>query len=146
MKHFLTLLLLLSPVFTFTTQATPVSDTEDLTLAAPVDADHSAAEWKVFSKNLLRAMTSDNEGLKVSAMQHMITYGEVIDVGEARVELMRIYRNHEDTRVRRMAVVALASMHDPGVMQYLHRAERFEPASSVRKTIHAVLADYHTAP
>lgn len=124
--------------------AAPVPEKEPIVLEDPGTTDLSRAEWATFSKQLVRALTSDHEGLQLSAMQLVIKYGERVDVKRARYDVMRLYRDHENERVRRMAVVTLGEMNSPWAMQFLSRSRNFEKSDDVRQTITAVLAAYYT--
>ncbi|MFQ5569050.1 MAG: hypothetical protein ACE5G0_05210 [Rhodothermales bacterium] len=109
-------------------------------LEAPKTAD--AAQWEAFSGNLVHALQSDHEGLKLSALQLVIQYGEKVDVDGAVFDVVRLYRDHKNEGVRRMAVVAMGKMQNEWAMDFLKRSERFEKSAPVLQTIQAVLADY----
>lgn len=117
---------------------------DGLTLTAPSN-DMTQAQWHAFSKNLVRAMATDNQGLRTEAMRLIIQYAPQVDVDAARFDLMRVYRNHSDERARRMAVVALGKIQDPWAMGFLRRAVQFEQSECVRQTITAVLAEYEAS-
>lgn len=101
-----------------------------------------AATWKLFSKNLVQAIQSDTEGLKLAALQMVIRYGELVDVDAAVFDVVRLYRNHDDLHVRQMAVVTLGAMKHGWAMDFLTRSARFEQDPVLQKTIRAVLASY----
>lgn len=109
-----------------------------LTLPAPV-AEMTPAKWEAFSENLITALGSENEGLQVEAMRLAIQYASEVDVRAARFDLMRLYRDHENEAVRRMAVVTLGTTGDGWAMGFLRRSVQFEKSPSVRQTIAAVV-------
>lgn len=109
--------------------------------AAAVDA----ATWNVFSKNLIHALRMDNEGVQVAAMQYVIRYNDRLDVDEAAIDVMRIYRNHDDDNVRRMAVVALSRMQSDTALGFLRLSRDYEKSERVKQTIKAVIADHEAA-
>ena len=101
-----------------------------------------AATWKAFSENLVHALEMDNDGVKVAAMQYIIRYNTQLDVDEAAIAVARLYRNHEDDNVRRMAVVALSQMQSDWAIGYLRLSVNYEKSETVRQTIEAVVAAY----
>ena len=111
-------------------------------------AASEAATWKRFSKNLVHALRMDNDGVRVAAMQYIIRYNDRLDVGEAAVDVMRLYRNHTDDNVRRMAVVALSRMQSDSAIGFLRLSRNYEKSEVVRKTINAVVNAHEasTAP
>ena len=114
-------------------------------LVASEAAAIDAATWKAFSANLVHALTMDNDGVRVAAMQYIIRYGDKLDVGEAVFDVMRIYRNHKDDNVRRMAVVALGRMQSDGAIGFLRLSVEYEKSETVRHTIQAVVSEHDAA-
>jgi len=114
-------------------------DEIDLTPPAP---EMSKVHWDAFSDNLVRALASDHEGLKMGAMRLVIQYANRVDVNAAKFDLMRLYRDHKDNRVRRMAVVALGRIENAWAMGFFERAQHFEQSESVLTTMRYVLAEY----
>ena len=99
------------------------------------------AQWDTFSDNLERALACGHRGIQQGALRMIIFYGENLTISRAGVhETVRIYRDNEDDRLRRMAVVALGKMRDSWGVDMLKRSARFENSPSVRQTILAVLA------
>ena len=128
------LLLLAALVVAGAARATP----PDLTVPA---LDASEAAWSSFGQNLVAALQSDNHGLQCSALQHVVTYGDRLDVRAARFEVIRLYRDHRDMRVRMLALSALAQMRDPWVADFLQRSARAEQDEHLaRLTAHAAEA------
>jgi len=121
-----------------TVAATPKDGEEELALPAPV-ANMTEAQWGAFSDNLVRALDSDHDGMQQAAMRYAIQYADNVDVGDATIDLMAIYRNHEDENTRRMAVVALASLKSGFVVNYLRLHQTHEKSVPVKRTIKAVL-------
>ncbi len=102
----------------------------------------SAAEWQVFSKNLVQALQSDHEGMQQAAMRLVIQYGDKVDVQAAVFDVMRLYRDHEDEQVRRLAVVTLGQMNNKWAIRFLERSIEFEKSDTVRHTIESVVSEY----
>lgn len=103
----------------------------------------TAAQWAAFNKNLVHALQSDIDGVQLAAVQLVIKYGDQVDVDDAVFDVVRLYRDNADDDVRRMAVVALGKMQHPWAMDLLKRSLRFEKTPTVRKTLHAVVAEYY---
>jgi hypothetical protein len=105
-----------------------------------VRARVTRAQWDVFSDNLEKALACGHEGVQQGALRMIIFYGDNLSISRAGVyDAVRIYRNHEDDRLRRMAVVALGKIQDPWGLDMLKRSARFEKSPRVRHTILAVL-------
>lgn len=124
---------------TLTTAATAqpaASDYQATTVAVPADA-----EWKLFSRQIVRALQSDHQGLQEGALRMIIQYGDLVDVKAARFDVIAIYRNSKDNNMRRMAVVALGKMHDRWALGFLRRCADTERCLAVRYTIATVLND-----
>jgi len=155
MKRFATMIALFALVGTLTTTyAAPDGDdvkkakTQSEALSALAASEASAidaATWKTFSKNLVHAVRMDHDGVKMAAMQYIIRYNDKLDVDEAAVDVARLYRNHEDDNVRRMAVVALSKMQSAWAMGYLRLSQHYEKTLAVRQTIQAVVAQHEAA-
>ena len=115
-------------------------------LAASEASAIDATTWKTFSTNLVHALQMDNDGVRMTAMQYIIRYNDKLDVSVAAIDVARIYRNHEDDNVRRMAVVALSQMQSDWAIGYLRLSKNYEKSETVRQTIEAVVAEYETGP
>lgn len=130
-------LLVALPVISFVivAQATPRQD-----LTPPSDKT-SAVQWDFFSKNLVNALNSDNEGVRNTAMRLVIQYYGKVDVKDAMITVMGIYNNSKSENVRRMAVLTLARMNSNYAMNYLKLSEKYERSEVVQHTIRAILEE-----
>ncbi len=107
-----------------------------------VRAHVTRAQWDTFSENLEKALTCGHEGVQQGALRMIIFYGDNLTISRTVVhEAVRIYRDHHDDRMRRMAVVVLGKIQDPWGLDMLKRSARFEKSPGVRHTIQAVLAE-----
>ncbi len=122
--------------------ATP-NEKDPVVLEDPGTVALSEVQWDAFSKNLVHAFTTHNEGVKLAALQLVIKYSDYVDVHGARFDMMRLYRDNKDDNVRRMAVVALGKIQNPWALHFFERAVHFEQSDMVRHTMQAVLANYH---
>ncbi|NNF03362.1 MAG: hypothetical protein HKN17_02750 [Rhodothermales bacterium] len=123
------------------TSAGPDEEERIASLEAQATSAVTKAEWDRFSASLVDALTSGERSLQNAAMRLVIEYGEHVDVGEAKFDIVRIYRDGSDVQARRMAVVTLASLNDRWTTDFLQRSVRFEKSETLKKTIRAVLAD-----
>jgi hypothetical protein len=145
MKRFTPLLVLLLISFAMTAplHASPDPDAPTLVDPALTTDNLMTVDWEAFSTNLVRALGTENDGLQNTAMQLVIKYADRVDVHRARFDVMRLYRDHDDDRVRRMAVVTLGAMKNNWALGFLARSVAFEKDPAVRHTIQAVLVDAH---
>ena len=128
-------------------QAAPSSkDKADSTrIEAPANpATMTREDWKAYSTKLEKALASDHEGLKFSALRLIIQYGESMKFSDFAVfDVMRIYRDHDHERARRMAVVTLGHMKNDWAIDFLQRSLKFEKAETIKHTMQAVIVGYH---
>jgi len=100
----------------------------------------TAAGWAEFSTNLKEALRSDNEGARVGALGQIIHYGQYLNFEELTVfDVMRMYRDDKDPKVRRMAVVALGNMHNRWAIEFLDMLSRYEDNPTIKKTMEEVV-------
>ena len=119
--------------------------------AAPLQADPpvfptpeptwTEADWQAFSENLVVGLASDNDGLRASALQMIIRYGDRLDVGEAAFDVARIYRDHKNEGMRHLAAVSCVHLKSDWAVSYLRMSEPFEKSERVQHTIRALLAE-----
>ncbi len=101
-----------------------------------------AAQIEAISSAVGEALETSHFGLQTSALRLVITYAEDIAFARTTVfDVVRLYRDHKDDRVRRMAVVALGELNDAWGTDLLKRSLRFEKSAPVKHTIAAVLAE-----
>ena len=142
--HFLAVILLAFGM-TAGVQATPLNteDTHVKTFTETALRYADTDQWDGFSENLIVALKSDHDGLKVAAMGMVIRFGDKVDVGPAVFDVMRIYRSHPNENMRRMALVTLGQMESTWAIDFLARAEQFEQSPVLKQTLQAVVNDYH---
>lgn len=104
------------------------------------NAQSDQAKWDAFSKNLVNAITSENEGLRRSAMQLIIEHADKLDLNDAIFELVTIYRYHENEKVRQMAAVAIQKLDSNWARGFLKRNLKFEDSEIIKHQIMAGLA------
>lgn len=99
--------------------------------------------WEAFSKNLVKAVHSDNEGLRRSAMCMIIRYADYLTVKDARFEIVRIFRSHKNSKVRQLAMVTLYHMKDDWAMYFLKRNIKFEKDETILKQNCCIVNTYY---
>lgn len=104
-------------------------------------ASWAAADWDTFSQNLVAGLQDGNEGVKLSALQMIIRYGDHLDVRAAEFEVVRLFRGHEDRQVRRLAAVACSRLKSDWAMGFLRMSEAFEKDDRVQATIHSLVTE-----
>jgi len=101
-----------------------------------------AGKWEAFSENLALSLQSEYDGVKSAALGMIIRYGNQLDMEQSVFDVMKIYRNHDNESMQRMALVALGQMENDWAIEFLERAHRFEDSPVLQQTIKAVVADY----
>ena len=97
-------------------------------------------DWDMFSKNLVKALKTPNTGLQVSAMQKVITYADKLDISDAALELVRLYRNHKDERVRQLALVTINATNNDWAAGIVKRDYNFEKSAKIKRVMAAIIA------
>lgn len=119
-----------------------------LSLSTILADEPSNVNWDQFSKGLTMALKSDNLGVKLSAMQLVIKYGDKVNVKNARYDVMDIFLDSKNRRVRQLALVTLSKINNTFDMGLLERQIKFEDDPVIKNQIAAVLiaADRLSAP
>lgn len=100
--------------------------------------------WDAFSKNLSKAILSENEGLQQSAMCMIIRYAENLQIPRSTVfEIVRAFRTEQDKNVRLLALVTLHKIEDPWAMDFLKRHRRFEKEERVKQLCCCCVSTYY---
>lgn len=102
-------------------------------------AGNQSDKWKQASRNMVYGLKNGPDGLQQSILQNIIRYSDHLGVKEAVFEVMAIYRNHPDQRVRQLALIALSKMNSNWALSHLERSVKFEKSPQLRKTICAIL-------
>jgi len=100
-------------------------------------------DWKNFSKNLVAAIKSDNEGLRRSAMNMIIKHGTKLDVDQAVFDVVRIFRNSDNQKERQLALITLYKMENNWSMGFLKRHLKFEENPAIKHQIAAIILEYY---
>jgi len=108
-------------------------------LNASAHAAVSKAQWDIFSKNLVNALKTDHDGLRAAALQMIIQYGNRVTVDDAVFDVMRLYRNHENPQMQRLALVALGNMDNTWAIGFLRLSKDYEKSPALLHTINAII-------
>ena len=105
-------------------------------------ASESNVDWETFGKNLNGALKSDNQGVRLSAVQQVIQYGDKVDVKDGIFEIVEMYRTNKDVKVRQLALSAINSTQNKWAMDFLSRNLKFEKSEPLKKQIYYILNAY----
>jgi len=119
-----------------------------LSLSAVLADEPAEVNWDKFSDGLVMALQSDNIGVKLSAMQMVIKYGDKVDVVKARYDVMDTFLYSKNRKERQLALIALYKINNVLDMGLLERQYQFEEDPVIKNQIAAVLiaADRIDAP
>ena len=109
-------------------------------------AQNNSTDWKQFSNALEKAISHDNYGVKLGALQQIAIYGSHLDVDGAVFDVVRVYRNAKAENERILALSALAKMKNAWAMDFLSRSVRFERSERVRDITIDVVNQYRIGP
>ena len=102
--------------------------------------------WVSFSKNLAANLASENTGVKQSAMQLIINYGDKLELDDDAIfELVRVYRWEKDVKYRQMALVTLHSLKDKWAIEFIKQSYNFEYDPVLKHTIAAMVLEYQSS-
>jgi hypothetical protein len=100
---------------------------------------HQLSEWDTFGRNLTKALDDDNDGIKRSALQQIIRFHDSLDVKDAAITILHIYRSHPDFQTRRLALTALSKTNSNFALGYLRLAYDYEKSPVLKKQILFIL-------
>lgn len=109
-------------------------------LLIPPRPDYSEAHWSQFSNAIVEALVSGKEAFQVAALQMIIQHGPRLDVHDGVFDVVRLYRDHDNDNLRRMAAVTLGSMKSDWAIDFLTRSIRFEKTPRVLHTVMSIVA------
>ena len=109
--------------------------------AAAFAGTNENTDWDAFSDNLVKGLKSDNEGVRLSAMQQVITYADKVNVDDAVFDIVEVYRSHNDIKVRQLALTTLHKTNNAWAMDFLKRNLEFEKSPVLKAQIYHILND-----
>jgi hypothetical protein len=99
--------------------------------------------WDTVSENLVSALQSDNPGLQQSAMRLIIQYADKLDMDDAVMEMMVIYRFSDDRKMRQLALVTLHKIGSEYAIDFIKRNLKYEADEKIIKLSNAILNNYN---
>ncbi len=96
-------------------------------------------DWKSFSKQLVKSVKSENEGVRISAMQQIIRFSDSVKVTSARYVVMEKFLTAKDRGVRQLALVTLYKIGNWFDMGYLQLHYPYEKDPVLKHQIAAIL-------
>lgn len=111
-------------------------------LSVPFVNASETVDWQKYSKKLVKSLKSDHEGVKLSAMQQVITYADKVSVDAAIYEIVQVYRTHPDLKVRQLALSTIHKTQNAWAMDFLKRNLVYETSPVLKAQIFHILDDY----
>lgn len=105
-------------------------------------AQENPVDWNAVSKNLVRSLTTGNEGLRQSAMDFYIQHADKLDINDAVYEVMHVYRNSKNDREQKLALVTLYKMQNKWAMEFLKVDLRFQDSAELKRMVAAIVQEY----
>ena len=106
------------------------------------DTSMTGAQWEAFNKAVVQAIHSENQGIREGGLVQIAYYGDYLDFPELTVfEVMRMYRDHDDPQIQRLAVVALANMSSRWAIEFLDMLAPYEDNETLKKTMEDVVRE-----
>jgi hypothetical protein len=118
-----------------------ISFTVVVAVAMMLSNAYASDEWDSFSDNLVQALQSDNDGLKASAMQMIIKHGDKVYVNDAAIEVYRVFVNHENVKMRQLALNALYKMQNQWFFDRISEEINDEVNPLIRHQLLAIAAE-----
>ena len=99
--------------------------------------------WDSFSINLVKALSTKNDGLQQSAMGLIIRYADSLDVRDAAGDIVNIYVHSKDQNFRRLAMVTLFYTNNKWAMGVLNRSLKYEKNETLKNHGRFIVAAYY---
>ncbi|KPL17369.1 MAG: hypothetical protein AMS26_01070 [Bacteroides sp. SM23_62] len=104
-------------------------------------AQEEDMDWKGYNDNLLRFLRSNDDSLKILAMQSIILHGDKVNVNQEVYTIYNIYRSHKNEKVRQLALVALYKINNVWVLKNLIKDYYKETNLVIRGQIASILKE-----
>ena len=98
-------------------------------------AQYEKVNWKLVNKQLVHSLKSQNETIQQCAMQCVIAWSEWVNVDDAVFDVMRIFRYHEDQKVRQMALMTLYKMNNDYARDRMKMFIKFEDNPKIKRSL-----------
>ncbi len=107
-------------------------------------AQERQVNWDAFSINLTVALKSGHRGLRQSAMQRIIQYGDSLNMEDGVYYMGRIFCYGTDTQERRLALAALDKINSLKAMAYIYQGLKWEDHECIKKQGCCALNAFYT--
>jgi len=91
--------------------------------------------WKIFTTGLVKALKSDNDGLKQSAMVQIIRYKDKLNLTRLIFPLADIYDKHSNEKIRELATATLHYTDNKWAEEYLRKNYEKEKNPQIKHLI-----------
>jgi hypothetical protein len=108
---------------------------------APAQTVERNIDWALLSENLVNGIESGNPGVQQAAMRLIIQHADKLDMDDAEMDMMRIYRFSDDTKMRQLALVTLHKINSEYAMDFARRNLKFENDEKILRLSQAALCD-----
>jgi hypothetical protein len=98
-------------------------------------------DWTLISENLVNGIESGNPGVQQAAMRLVIQHADKLDMDDAVMEMMAIYRFSDDRKMRQLALVTLHKIGSEYAMDFVRRNLKFETDEKILKISQAAICD-----
>ncbi|NUO82405.1 hypothetical protein HUU05_20205, partial [candidate division KSB1 bacterium] len=71
-----------------------------------------------------------------------VRHSDQLDIQAAVYDVMRVYRNHKDVRVRKLALVTLYKMQNKWALEFLKIDLRFQDDKELKRMVAAIVREY----
>jgi hypothetical protein len=87
----------------------------------------------------VKAIKSDNEGLKVSALRLVIKHGDKVNVEEATLGIVELYRRSDNEQFRQLALAVINATQNEWALNIVARDYQFETNPTIKNMKDAIL-------
>ena len=109
--------------------------------SAPAQTTEGNYDWELISENLVAGIHSENPGVQKAAMLLVIHHADNLDMDDAELDMMKIYRFSDDTKMRQLALVTLHKIESEYAMDFVKRNLEFETDEKILRISQAALCD-----
>jgi hypothetical protein len=104
-------------------------------------AQEELVDWESYSDELVKFLRSDEDSLKILAMQRIIFHADKVNVNQEVYTIYNIYRSHKNEKVRQMALVTIYKINNVWVLKNLINDYYREPNLVIRGQIASILKE-----
>ena len=102
-------------------------------------AQYENINMELVNKQLVHSLQSQNETVQKCAMQCVIAWSEWVNVDDAVFDVMRIFRYHEDQKVRQLALMTLYKMNNDYARDRMKMFIKFEDNPKIKRSLEYIV-------